>query len=255
LLIGFVSAVALLALLGLATRLLSSALTPFGPWVSAAPDALFGLAVLFLAWMGFYGARRYTLSRTSWGGIPFAQTGSSVRYAGLALGQGLLALVTLGLYMPFLRDRLLRYRVQHTWYGSARFAYDGRGSDLFPRFVLSYVLTLPTLGLVWVWYAAAEARYRAQHTRLRGVTFSVEYTGLQLLLHHLGNVLILFATLGLGYPWFVVRRIRFVFRHLRVRGEIDFASITEIEKPSPPTGEGLVELLDVGGGLLGLPGI
>lgn len=255
LLLGFVYAVILIAALGVATRVLSSALVPFGPWISAAPDALFGLAVFFLACMGVYGARRYTLSRTGWGGIAFAQTGSSVRYAGLTLGQGFLAVITLGLYMPFLRDRLLLYRAAHTWYGSARFAYDGRGSDLFPRFLLSYVLTLPTLGLIWVWYAAAEARYRAHHTRLRGVTFSIEYTGLQLLLHHLGNLLILLLTLGLGYPWFVVRRIRFLFRHLRVRGEVDYASITEAPRFSPPTGEGLVELLDVGSGLLGLPGI
>jgi uncharacterized membrane protein YjgN (DUF898 family) len=252
LLVGFVKALAVIAVLGFAAQVLASVLGPFGPWVSAIPQAVFFLVLFFLTAVGVYGARRYTLSRTRWRETRFAQTGSSFRYGGLVMGHGVLALLTLGLTMPFLRNRLLQYRVTNTWYGNARFNYDGRGRDLFPRFVLSYLLTLPTLGLVWLWYAAAEARYRAQHVSLRDVSFSMGYTGLKLLLLHLGNFLILILTLGVGYPWVVVRRIRFLFRHLRALGELDRSTIGPSHEPAPSTGEGLVELFDVGGGLLGL---
>ncbi len=254
LLLGFVKALAVIALLGVGTQALASFLAPFGPWVRAIPQTAFFFMLFFLVSVGIYGARRYMLSRTRWREVGFAQTGSSFRYGGLVMGHGLLAVVTLGLYTPFLQNRLLHYRVTNTWYGNARFYYDGRGRDLFPRFLLSYLLTLPTLGFIWLWYAAAEARYRAQHMRLRDVSFSVAYTGLKLLLYYLGNLVILILTLGLGYPWVVLRGIRFLLSHLRVLGELDRSTIGPSREPAPGTGEGLVELFDVGGGLLGLRG-
>ena len=52
-----------------------------------------------------YRARRYRLTRTVWRGVRFWMTGSGWAYAARATLWGLLAIVTLGLAMPWRRCR------------------------------------------------------------------------------------------------------------------------------------------------------
>ena len=54
------------------------------------------VVLLFLIYVAAYRARRYRLTRTQWRGIRFAQDGSSLRYALLAIGWAIVAILSLG---------------------------------------------------------------------------------------------------------------------------------------------------------------
>lgn len=245
--LGFLKALGVLILIGLASVALLEGAKQIHEYLPVV--VIVGLYVGFfmLIGVGIYSARRYTLSRTRWRSIRFGQSGSSLIYARKMLGSLLLTLVTLGLYAPFMHNRLTGYVLNNTAFGSERVVYDGRGRDLFGRFLLSYLLTIPSLGLVWFWYKAAELRYTADHTRFQTLSFGFEATGGQLFWLMLGNLFMLVVTLGLAFPWVVLRNIRFVFRHMEIYGELDYAAIAQGSEVVPSTGEGLVEVFGMGG--------
>lgn len=244
--VGFLTAMAFLVLGALLLFLLMMLVQNFDERWVVLPLLLFYAAMLLLPAIGIYSARRYKLSRTRWRGIRFGQSGSAVRFAFMMLGHGLLTLLTLGLYGPFMRARLTAYTLGNTWFGTHQANFSGRGKDLFGRYLLAWLLTLPTLGLYWFWYLAAEARYFAEHTRFQDARFAAELTGGDLLKLGLGNLVLLVFTLGLAWPWVVVRTVRFYAQHYRLRGNLNFALISRTRQTAPRTGEGLVEAFDLG---------
>lgn len=250
--LGFLKAMVFLVPLALLVSFVSSPLGERYPALGALTGLLFILGALLLTGVASYSARRYLLSRTRWRAIRFGQSGSAFAYAGKMLGHGLFVLITLGLYWPYLRNRLLAYKINHTWFGSEQFAYDGRGRGLLGRFALTYLLTIPTLGLIWFWYLAAEARYVAEHLRLREMRFKLDYTGRQLFWLRFSNLLMVTFTLGVAYPWVILRNFGFLFDHLTLAGEPDYAAIAQSAEAVPRSGEGLGEIFGVSGRILGL---
>lgn len=127
--IGFIKAVGLLVLL-------------YG--------AFFGLAMLQEAWasvLGFlvlfgglllllpliiHGTYRYRMSRSSWRGIHFGYRGDRNELYRICLRDGLLTLVTLGIYGSWFTINLRNYVMSHVRWGSSQFAYKGDGLSLFP---------------------------------------------------------------------------------------------------------------------------
>lgn len=168
---GFLVAIAALALL---------AAVPIGAqwWIGIdhpaywTAEAAYALILLFLVNFAVYRARRYRLNRTEWRGIRFAQDGSSVRYALLALGWGAVTVLSLGLAYVVFRARLQRYRTTHTVFGDRRFEFDGRASELFTAWIVAWLLWLPTLGLAYLWYRVREFRYFAEKTRCGSLGFA-----------------------------------------------------------------------------------
>ena len=169
--LGFVAAIAVLALV---------AAVPIGiEWtigldhpVYWAAEGVYALVIVFLVFVAEYRARRYRLSRSEWRGIRFAQAGSSVRYALLALGWGAVNILTLGTAYAVYRTRLQRYRTTHTSFGDRGFEFEGRALDLLKIWLLAWLLLLPTLGLTYVWYRAREFRYFAGKSRCGALSFT-----------------------------------------------------------------------------------
>ena len=216
------------------------------------PAAIFSVAGYFLMAVAGYTARGYLLSRTRWRSIRFSQSESAAAYAGLALGHGLLTVLTIGLYWPIRRHILLSYKINNTWFGRTQFTYDGNGKDLLRKFLLSYLLTIPTLGLCWYWYMARDAEYVAAHTRFQNVRFRLEYTGGQLLWLRASNLFLSLITFGFAYPWITLRNIQFLFGHLRITGKLDYELILQSIDEADKTGEGLAEIFGFSGSFLGL---
>ena len=170
LLLGFLIAIAVLALLAGALFWAEAATGIDHPFYWAANGA-YSLVVLLLVFVAEYRARRYRLSRTEWRGIRFAQDGSSLCYALLALAWGALTVLTLGVAYPVYRTRLQRYRTARTRFGDRRFRFEGRARALLAAWLLAWLLLLPTLGLAYVWYRAREFRYFAGKTRCGPLSF------------------------------------------------------------------------------------
>ncbi|MBI2879998.1 MAG: DUF898 domain-containing protein [Candidatus Tectomicrobia bacterium] len=249
---GFLKALGAMIPLVALYAFLQAILVPVQPVLGGLMAVLLLLGVYVLTGVGSYSARRYLLSHTRWRSIRFAQSGFAWAFAKKYLGYGLLALITLGLWWPYRRHRLLDYKVNHTWFGSERFTYDGWGGDLFARFLWTYLLTIPTLGLIWLWYLAAEYRYIARHTRLGSLQFELDYTGGQLLWLRISNWLLVLVTLGLAYPWALLRSFRFLCDRLSVTGQLEYAAIAQSAGQVPTSGEGLAEIFGVSGTLLGI---
>ena len=74
-----------------------------------------------------YRARRYRLTRTVWRGVRFWMDGSGWLYALHATLWALLAIVTLGIALPWRAAALERYKMQHSWYGDLQGRFEGFG--------------------------------------------------------------------------------------------------------------------------------
>ncbi len=249
---GFIKAVFAMIGLGIAAAILLPLAGKEMDLLIILPALILGASGYFLMAVAGYTARGYLLSRTRWRSIRFAQMGSAAAYAGLALGHGLLVILTLGRYWPIRRHILLHYKINNTSFGRTNFAYDGNGKDLIGKFLLSYLLTIPTLGICWYWYMARDAEYVAAHTRLQNVRFRLEYTGGQLFWLRISNFFLSIITFGLAYPWVTLRSVRFLSGHLRFEGRLDYELILQSIEEAPKTGEGLAQIFGFSGSFLGL---
>lgn len=218
----------------------------FLPLLSPVLGGLLYLGTAFIGNAARYSARRYRLSRTRWRGIRGTQVGSPWTYGVQATGTMLLLPLTLGLYLPFRWARLTAFELNHTYFGDRALHFDGVGRDLFRPWVIAWLLLLPTLGLSWIWYQARVQRYLAAHLAFEDLRFAFPVTGGQLLRRSFGDLCLVVFTLGIGAPLIVLRRLRYFARHLQVTGTADFAAIAQGSAPAPATGEGLLDLFDIG---------
>jgi uncharacterized membrane protein YjgN (DUF898 family) len=113
--------------------------------VSVAISVLRIVLVFALIYAGTFAARRYRMSRTTWRGIRFQQLGSMWRYAGIAMIGSLLTALTLTLYGPFNRVRLMRYETENLRFGSGVFRFTGEGRTLFSSYVHYWGVGLITI--------------------------------------------------------------------------------------------------------------
>jgi uncharacterized membrane protein YjgN (DUF898 family) len=239
---------------------------------------VFGALFFGLYCYAVYTARRYLLSRTEWRGIRFFQRGSGVGYATVRIAHILLTILTLGIYYPWYRHRLLDYVVNRTDFGNETFQYDGEGSDLFTGLAYYiglwfglpvvigiilvalivvvqfpfgpvvggiYVTILPFLFIYgWFSYRAFEQRYVARNTRYRGLSFDMGHSAWDYLSLKWVNGFLIGASGGLLTPIAIHRSARFLRDHLDINGSVDFETIRQQaeEGPRHDTGEGLSEM-------------
>ena len=104
------------------------------------------------AQFAIYRARRYRLSRTVWRGVRFWMTGSGLSYAWRAALWSLLAMISLGIAMPWRAAALERFKMRHSFYGELRGRFDGTGGEFFKR---GWWLWLLALLVIIVMSAAA----------------------------------------------------------------------------------------------------
>jgi uncharacterized membrane protein YjgN (DUF898 family) len=101
-----------------------------------------------------YRARRYRLTRTVWRGVRFWMSGSGWAYAARAALWGIVAILTLGLMLPWREAALERYKMRHSYYGDLEGSFEGRGWDFFKQGWWLWLLGV--LSLVVVAWASAK---------------------------------------------------------------------------------------------------
>jgi uncharacterized membrane protein YjgN (DUF898 family) len=141
LLIGFLFALAILVPIYLAYFLVGLEVERFKAFAS------FPLFLFFYLFGQFaiYRARRYRLTRTVWRGVRFWMDGSGWAYAMWAGLWGLLALVTLGLALPWREAALERYKMRHCYYGDLQGSFEGSGWEFFKRGLWLWLLAIVPL--------------------------------------------------------------------------------------------------------------
>jgi uncharacterized membrane protein YjgN (DUF898 family) len=161
--------------------------------------ASFPLVIAFFLFTRFarYRALRYRLSRTVWRGMRFNMSGSGLGYVARYAGWTLLAIVTLGVALPWRKAALERYKLGNTSYGTLQGGFVGTGGDLLAQvwrplilaltiiivaglffFTPIWILTTPSalfaLASCYATYKAAEWRWWLAGLRLGNVRFESE---------------------------------------------------------------------------------
>ena len=110
-------------------------------------EVLYYLALFFLIQIAIHRMRRYRLTRTAWRGVRFGLGGSSLAYARVAFGYGLLTAATLGFAYPWLRVATLKYFASHAYFGTARIALAPNAGWLFRRWLAVVAPLIAGLGV------------------------------------------------------------------------------------------------------------
>jgi uncharacterized membrane protein YjgN (DUF898 family) len=155
------------------------------------------IAFFLFARFARYRALRYRLSRTVWRGMRFNMSGSGLGYVARYAGWTLLAIVTLGVALPWRKAALERYKLGNTSYGTLQGSFVGTGGDLLAQawrplvialmvvviaglflFTPFWILTTPSalfaLASCYATYKAAEWRWWLAGLRLGNVRFDSE---------------------------------------------------------------------------------
>ncbi len=183
---------------------------------------------IFLPWAIVWVARwlfENTRLDTADGECRFRFTGGGGRLLGLMLVNGLLCLLTLGIYTPWAVVETLRYVCDGSeatgpdgrpW----RLRFTGTGGQAFPILLKGVVFGILTLGIYVPWFLVGFSKWLDQGTRLDrdGVetgTATFDGAGSELLVTLVIGVLLMFVTLGLYEPWFQVSLWRYFHGHTR----------------------------------------
>jgi len=168
LLIGFLFALAILVPIYLVYFLIT---------VEVERSKAFASIPLVLAFYAFgqfaiYRARRYRLTRTVWRGVRFWMDGSGWAYAWRAMLWGLLALLTLGLALPWREASLERYKMSHSYYGTLQGSFQGQGLEFFKSAWHLWLLA-PFALVLFPFFPLLYAKFRAAEWRwwLAGIRF------------------------------------------------------------------------------------
>ena len=210
LLIGFLKAVVVLFVPLVLIGVLELALNP--PWDSIV-GALKFVAIVIVFTAGSYAARRYRMSRTTWSGIRFQQTGSPWRYVWLTVRGSLLSALTLGLYVPWFRTQITAYETANLHLGSEPFRFTGVGRDLFKRWLVVWLVAVVSLVVVGLAVGATAwtlAGTLAQDTKALVWTFAP-----------LTALVIAALLTALPFMWYRAAEMRYYASHTRL-GDLRF---------------------------------
>ncbi len=197
-----------------------------------------------------YRAHGYLYSRTNWRGIRFGLEPQNGEYNRAFLLGYLFTMLSFGLYLPIMTNRLYRTMTNNTRFGTLEFSYTGKDRDVWRMGVSAFFLSILTLGLYYPWYLAKITKYRGRHTRIgTGACLRYELTGRDFirlfLLHVWGTTL----TLGLAFPWIAMYSLRYMAQRVYVEGSIDFENIEQREEGAGAAADGFADALDIGLGV------
>jgi len=179
----------------------------------------------YLVWMARWIYENTTLS-TPGGEVRFAFAGNGARLLGLMLVNGILTVLTLGIYTPWAMVEALRYLYDASEARGAdtrpwRLRFEGTGGEAFPILLKGVLLSIVTFGIYAPWFLCHLSRFVALRTRLEkdgapagGTAF--DGAGGELLVSFLIGWLLTMATFGIYGPWFQVSLWRYFAGHSKV---------------------------------------
>ncbi len=242
------------------------------------------MVALFVAspWLVVAGLR-FNARMSAYRGIRFDFTGSVKEAAMVYVLLPMLMPFTLGLILPYLSYRQVRFVVDHTHYGDTQGRFDGGVKQFWKVYLIAFALLLVPAGLgilgfflvqsspllaasmvgvsVMLFYAAMVAIGGFVMARLGNLYFNESSFGAvgfeyrlrarSLIWIFLSNVVLMALTLGLFYPWARVRLARYRAQQLSIQSSqpLDILTGERVQTPGAAGAE-LADALDVSAGLL-----
>jgi len=168
--------------------------------------------------------------------------GSGGTLFGITFVNGLLNVLTLGIWFAWGRIRELRFLVGNTWVNGDPMSFHGRGGELFRGVLLAFFVFLVPLygllmlsvygltgalsvmgilaamlgfGLLAAFVSVGSLRYRLPRTEWRGIRFGFDGKPLEFLGAVIGRLALVVITLGLYYPVYSCWRRTWILSHTR----------------------------------------
>lgn len=207
---------------------------------------------LFFIPLAIHGTYRYRASRSSWRGIHFGYRGELKELYTICIRDGLLTLITFGIYGSWFTMNLRNYLINHLRYGSSQFRYKGDGLEYFVMNLKGMFLSVITLYIYLFWWQRDRFNYYVDNLSWefadgRRIQFRSTATGGGMFGLLVGNILIVALTLGLGLAWAEVRTMRFVMENIDFQGDADLNSVVQTEQEHKNAlGDDLGDMMDIG---------
>jgi uncharacterized membrane protein YjgN (DUF898 family) len=228
----------------------------FGPMTSEIITALLVYIVLIaILPLILAGGLRYRLSRSSWKNIRFRFFGNYKELA-LIYYKGLpLAIVTLGIYGPWLYHSMRSYIISHSSFGNQKFEYDGSANEFAKKVLIGIILTIITFGIYSIWLKVNITNYFWNHTLIQGKRFNSAMTGGEMFGTLFGGYILIFITFFIATPWVLIWIFEVFINGLTIEEGLDLASVSSDYDPSASgmadSLEGLGGIFDAVGTMLG----
>ncbi|MGV3637872.1 MAG: YjgN family protein [Flavobacteriales bacterium] len=246
---GFIKAIALL--------LLIYGTYAYGVYAQDLTLTLIGLLVMVVGLLLFiplviHGSFRYRSSRSSWRSVHFGYHGKLNELYSMCLRDGLLTLLTFGIYGAWFTINLRNYTLSNMRYGSSSFRYKGDGMDYFLLNLKGYILTFLTIGIYGFWWQRDLFNYYVDNLSWnlpdgRTLQFKSKATGGGFFALTVINLLLVIFTLGIGFAWAEVRTMRFVLDNIELNGDADLNAVVQTEQEHKNAmADDLGDLMDIG---------
>jgi uncharacterized membrane protein YjgN (DUF898 family) len=199
-----------------------------------------------------HGTYRYRMSRSSWRGIHFGYRGQLKELYTICLRDGLLTLITFGIYGSWFAMNLRNYVLGNVRYGSSQFHYKGEGLEFFVLNLKGYFLTLITLGIYAFWWQKDLFNYYVDNLSWnfkegQRIQFKSNATGGGFFGLMLGNLLLVVFTLGIGLAWAHVRTMNYVLNNIEFLGDADLNAVVQTElEHKDAVGDEMADIMDIG---------
>lgn len=154
---------------------------------------------LYLIGVAIYSANRYRISRTQWRGIRGALKGSAWAYGWTTFWTSIVAIISLGLAVPWQSIKLQGIMTNNTYFGETNMRFTGKASGVFKFYILPWLVMIG--GLAVMAYMVMPYFIQIQAWQDAGGIVDptkMMYVQMMLLLHYFG--FLLFA--GLAYAWY-----------------------------------------------------
>jgi uncharacterized membrane protein YjgN (DUF898 family) len=161
-------------------------------------------------------------------------------------------IITVGLYYPWAKAKLLQYFYSETEFHGSRFVFHGTGKEMFRGYIKVFILFVVLFGSIKVFELLGEPtllviatiifylaflsliplaihgvmRYRLSRTSWRGIHFGYRGNLKELYIIYIKGILFTILTLGFYYPWMTVSLRKYVLAHTRF-GNIEFKFVGE----------------------------
>lgn len=184
------------------------------------------------------GSETETLPRTPWS-VEFRGDGGQLFM--ITLANGLLNLLTLGIWFAWGRVRELTFLIENAWVAGDPLSFHGRGGELFRGILVAFFLFIVPLylllfvsaslkgvasalvmlaayvgvGLLVAFASVGSMRYRLPRTQWRGIRFGFDGRAGEFLGGFIGRAVLVVLTLGFYYPAYACWRRRWMLARSR----------------------------------------
>lgn len=196
-----------------------------------------------------YSGRRYRFSRTAWRGIRFGMHNKAVDFAKLFFIEAIKTGLTLGLWLPIMKNRLYAFKMNNSYWGELAFRYTGDDKTIWKMTFVGFLLCAVTLGIYTPWLMLKLAQYKAQNTWIGSSQLGAAHANLgHSVFGFIWNVikaeLLTVFTLGIGMPWAACMFARYLLGSVTFQGNLDLDKVKAVESTGDASGDALATAFD-----------